>query len=353
MIYVNTSDTTPSIQSDEIHHQKGIVLWGTKNIYKVRPILHDSHSFSKNDFEIIECRLKGKRGDVENTERTFLLAGDLVEYQITENGFGIITQRLERKNSIIRKKNDTLQPIVVNIDMLLLVSSVQSPPFRPRFMDRLIYIANCEHIPILVVLNKIDLVVKDIQMKNEKMDDIEKTIPRDLRERIDVYKTLGIDVLYASVMNNFGIDMVKQKLEDKYVGVVGQSGVGKSSMINALVPYAELMTGDVSQKYNRGKHITTRPELVYAGNFCIIDTPGIRDLYPQEMDITSLIRGFPEIYQYASKCKLPDCSHRNEPQCGVVLHVGKEIHEDRYESYLSLREAMEEMDKGKWKRQKR
>lgn len=331
------------MNNNNVH--KGIVLWGTKNIYKVVPYEENIRDI-KYDTSI-ECRVKGKRGNIEK-EHTFLLAGDWVLYQNTDEGFGLITERLPRKNSMLRRKHDGFQPITVNIDVLLIVSSVKNPPFRPRFIDRILYIARCERIAVYLILNKIDLLSDEGDDKH-----IEDSMPMNMKERISIYNTLELQTLYTSVMNNQGIETIQNIIKEKYVGIIGQSGVGKSSLINMLVPKANRETGIISKKYDRGRHITTRPELIYGADTCLIDTPGIRELYPQETDITTLIEGYPDIFQFSAECKLPNCSHRNEPACAVMPRIGKEIYKDRYDSYIAIREDMEHITKTQWQRKKR
>lgn len=335
-----------SVNTSPFPTKKGLVLWGTKNIYRVIACLDHTYEINPNVTEV-ECRLKGKRGKVDN-EYTFLLAGDYVMFQDTEDGYGMITQRLERKNSIMRRKQNIMQPIAVNMDVLLIISSLKMPSFRPRFIDRMIYIARCEQVDILLILNKLDLYIEESQSHSVSYEQALLKLSDDISTRIGIYTQIGVEVVFTSITNYWGIDKIIKTIDKKNVAVVGQSGVGKSSLINCLIPDSNRRTGAISAKYNRGIHITTMPEYVCGEHYNIIDTPGIRELYPTHTDMTSLIEGYPDIFKFALKCKLPNCTHRNEPNCGILPHIGTKINEDRYKSYVLLRESMERLEQNKW-----
>ena len=296
----------------------GLVLQGINNIYTVS---------SDSDRNILHCRIKGKV--LGTSERMYnpIAPGDLVQVDQTASQHGMITGVLERRNRLIRwnMKRKLPQLLAANIDAVICVTSVDLPPFRPRFIDRVIVCAG--DIPIAILVNKDDL-----------------SMDRMMLERLDTYRELGYPVFRVSAAAGTGFDCLREFLQHKLTAVVGQSGVGKSSVINRLIPAASQRIGDISVKYNRGRHTTNYAALIDAGTFSLIDTPGIREIQVPPMPLPEIGSCFPEIDALAGSCRFQPCLHRDEPDCAVISAVERgEIVYDRYESYLRIVQSIEEL----------
>ena len=235
----------------------------------------------------------------------------------------MITEAAPRRNAFVRwnPKRNAPQTIAANLDLVLVLASVDTPPFRPRFLDAVLVAAEHAGISAGVVLNKFDL------GPNEEV-----------LERMAVYASLGYQVFGCSAVAGKGVSEILEASRDLAVLLVGQSGVGKSTLLNALVPEAEAKIGDLSAKYNRGRH-TTRFAAAFdhpeAG--LIIDSPGVREFNLQLFEAGELSYAFPEMREPATRCRFSTCTHSHEPGCEVraALDNGL-IHPDRYESYLRL-----------------
>lgn len=299
----------------------GTVLFGINNIYTV---LTGQREYL--------CRIKGKILKEEDTSYNPLAPGDRVVIKLNEKekDTGMIISRLTRRNSFIRwnKKKQAPQTIAANLDGLLCISSIGSPPFRPRFIDRVLVSAAVSGIEAAVVLNKIDL----------EMD-------KSTQERLLDYEKMGVTVFRVSVVKNEGISVIKNWIRGKSIVAVGQSGVGKSSLLNILDPQHHRKTGDISGKYNRGSHTTCFSILHNYEQGSIIDTPGIREIDLYNITFRDLYHYFPDFTEYNGRCSMRNCLHVNEPDCGVLkaLESGL-IHPDRYESYLRIFYDLKEME---------
>jgi ribosome biogenesis GTPase len=219
------------------------------------------------------------------------------------------------------------------VDLILCVTSPAAPPFRPRFIDRLLVQGEASKIPQAIVCNKADL------------DDGDP----DLAERLEDFVRIGYEVLMVSALTGEGLDRLRTLLAGKVSVLTGQSGVGKSSLINALLARPELRVGDINAKYDRGNHITTMSRLlefsVPEGKIRVVDTPGIRRLVPDGVAAGSLIQYMKEFAPLEGKCSFGlSCSHKSEPGCKIMEAVAAGvIHEDRYESFLRIREELSEL----------
>ncbi len=291
---------------------EGRILWGINNIYSV-----------KCGNKTLECRIKGKVLKNAANEYNPLSAGDMVKVETegSDSGKGLIFERLERKTSYFRwnKKRNAPQIIAANFDLLVVVASVENPPFRPRFVDRVLVMADTAA-ETLIVVNKAD---------NE--------MPVDLLARLKNYRELGYDCLTTSAKEGIGIDLLKNRIEGKTSVFFGQSGVGKSSLLNVLFPGIELKVGGISVKYKRGRHTTNFAQLIYSGETGIVDTPGVREIEIFGIDPGELQFRFPEMVPLIGKCRYPSCLHMEEPRCSVkeAVETGS-IHRDRYESYMRI-----------------
>jgi ribosome biogenesis GTPase / thiamine phosphate phosphatase len=293
----------------------GIIIKGINNIYTV---LID-------DKEIL-CRIKGKV--LKESEKVYnpLAPGDRVKITTQGTSDGLITERVKRENAFIRwnMKKNLPQVLAVNIDKVVCIVSPDNPPFRPRFIDRVIVCAG--NIPIVIIMNKCDI-----------------PISHEASKRFKHYQDLGFPIFTVSAQTGEGVDVLKSYFKDKSVAVVGQSGVGKSTLINKLLPSIEQRTGEISSKYNRGRHVTNFAVMLSHGDITLIDTPGVRELQIALMDLHELGGYFPEISIRQNACSFQPCLHRNEPDCAIIDAVSKgEILNDRYESYLRILDSIEE-----------
>jgi ribosome biogenesis GTPase len=238
---------------------------------------------------------------------------------------GVITEVHSRKTLFFKRKSglreNKTQVIAANVDQMIVVASVATPPLRIKLIDRFVIAAFQGGMDPVVVVNKADL---------EHEIDLER-----LRR---IYETVGINLLCTSVNTGQGIDEFGRKLVDKESILVGQSGSGKSSLINAIQPGVVLRTGEVSWKSGKGKHTTTAIELIPldVGGY-VVDTPGLRALGLISLDKKSIDQYFADLRSFSGECRFSDCRHRDEPNCAVKAAVERgEIFRERYESYLRI-----------------
>ncbi|MGE4583207.1 MAG: ribosome small subunit-dependent GTPase A [Sphaerochaeta sp.] len=292
----------------------GLITRGINNIYTVQ----------EGDTSYL-CRIKGKQLSQIEEEYNPLAVGDRVYFVPTNGEEGLVLSRLERKNSFQRwnAKGGTNQTVVANMDLIVCVTSSDTPPFRPRFIDRVI--ACSRNVEVLIVMNKCDILLTE-----------------DEYERFVLYKKLGYSILGVSAKTGENLDRLSALLAGKLVAFVGQSGVGKSTLINKLL-HVEQRTGEVSEKYNRGRHTTNHALMLKGPNFTIVDTPGVREFLVPHTEKSELLHAFPEFTPYASQCAYEGCLHQDEPGCRVKQAVEEEaIHYDRYESYLRMLASLDE-----------
>ena len=297
--------------------QTGQVLYGINNIYTVEV-----------DGRQMQCRIKGKILKTERNVYNPIAVGDFVRLQPDPHSeeVGWIVERRPRTSSLVRwnKKRNAIQVLAANAEVLVCVSSTQSPPFRPRFIDRLLVSAN--RLEPLIVINKSDL-----------------SLSAEARDRIRDYKRIGYPVIMTSAFTGRGVSELRRSIKKKVSVFFGQSGVGKSTLLNRMFPGLDLVVGDISRKYDRGSHTTSFASLIRtAEDFPIIDTPGIRELEIAGVEARDLAFYFPEFVPIAEQCSYPSCRHVDEPECAVRQAVDRGlIHPDRYESYLRIYEDVE------------
>jgi len=287
----------------------GTILTGSHNIFTVR-----------SDEGDIECRIKGKILKGAQDLYNPLAPGDRVS---VENG--MITALEERKNVFSRfnQKGGAPQLLAANVDLVLCMTTRMSPPFRPRFLDRVLLQADIAGIPALVICNKIDIDGEDM----------------DVDERLEDFTRIGYEVIEISATTGRGLDELRQRIAGKRAVLTGQSGVGKSSLINALLPELNIKTGTINEKYDRGNHTTTLAFMVEVNpDTWLIDTPGIRRFVPAGIGADELVLNMREFAPLAGKCTFGlSCSHRTEPGCKIMEAVSAGvIHEDRYNSFIRI-----------------
>ena len=291
----------------------GRVLRSINNIYSVQ----------SDNGEIFQCRIKGKRLEQADGEYNPIVVGDIVDFDKVSDEDGLVVFRHDRKSLFARwnTKNQGNQVICANMDMVVCVCSVETPPFRPRFVDRVI--ACCRNVPVVICLNKNDILLTE-----------------DEYERFELYGKLGFKTISVSALTGDGTDELKKMLKGKTTAFIGQSGVGKSSLVNMLSGSSQRV-GDVSEKYNRGRHTTNHALLIECGDYNIIDTPGFREISVPHDDARLIRDSFPEFVKASGKCAYDTCMHVNEPDCEVIRLVEKgKINSDRYESYVRMLESL-------------
>ena len=281
-----------------------------------------------NDGQKYDCRIKGIFRTKGITTTNPVAVGDRVDFELEpEQGTGVITKLHRRKNYIIRKSvnlSKQAQIIAANLDQALLIVTLASPRTSLGFIDRFLVTAEAYDVPAGLVFNKLDL------FSDEGLE-----ILADYKA---IYENIGYPCYEVSALNGTNVEQVSATIKDKMTLFSGHSGVGKSSLINALVPELQLRTTQISEWHDKGVHTTTFAEIfeLPQGGY-IIDTPGIRELGVIDIEKNELSHFFPEMRALLNQCRFNSCRHINEPGCAVIKAVeGDEIELSRYESYLSI-----------------
>jgi len=265
--------------------------------------------------------------------------GDEVELEMEQDEKGLIKKILPRKNYIVRqspRKKHYLHLLASNVDQAILIMTIKSPNLKQGFIDRFLLMTEPYNIPTSIIFNKADLLGEEDMAIFEYLKDI--------------YEDIGYPVFLVSAENNEGTDALKTHLANKISLIGGQSGVGKSTLINALLPGIDLRTDDISDYSGKGQHTTTFAEmfpLPKGGH--IIDTPGIKTLGFSHLEPMDVTHNFREIFKASEACKFSDCSHRNEPKCAIKEGVeAGSISELRYANYIQIMDEIE--DQNYWER---
>lgn len=297
--------------------KKGLVLKSTGSWYSVKT----------TEGEIINCKVKGKLRihDIKTTNP--VAVGDWVNIEEVDRQTGVITEIIERKNHIIRKASNLSKEshiIAANIDQAILVVTLAFPETSLEFIDRFLASSEAYRIPVTIIVNKTDLYAE--------------TLKNLIQEIHDIYEPIGYKVIETSAAQNKNIDLLHAELLNKTTVLSGNSGVGKSSLINCIYPDLNLKVGNISDYHMKGKHTTTFAEMFELpdGGY-IIDTPGIKGFGMVYMEKEEIYHFFPEIFTAATECQFYNCLHIEEPKCAVKAAVENGIiAPSRYHSYLSI-----------------
>lgn len=286
--------------------------------------------------ETVSCRLPGKFK--QNTQKTTnpIAVGDevLIGHDSQTNDY-IILEILPRNNYIVRqspRQKHLKHMIASNIDQAIIIVTISQPRTSLGFIDRFLVTAESYHIPVTIVVNKIDRMSK----KDERV----------LEQIQEIYPPLGYPIILSSATERIGIQEIIDLLQNKSTLVVGHSGVGKSTTINAINSDLNLKTAPLSNKWNKGTHTTTFATMYeILPDSYIIDTPGIKELFVIEIEPEELSGYFPEMKALSNNCQYNNCLHENEPNCAVKdALINDEIPESRFESYLSILENIRSVD---------
>ncbi len=286
---------------------------------------------------VVECKIKGnfRLKGIRSTNP--VAVGDHVEIELNSQNTAFITAIGDRKNYIIRKSQNLSKQshiIAANVDQAFLVVTVERPQTSTTFIDRFLATAEAYSVPVVLVFNKTDL-LDDSLMRYQRM-------------MTDLYETVGYKCVAVSAETGEGMDGLMEMLRDRITLLSGHSGVGKSTMINRLLPGVNLRTAEISDAHNTGMHTTTFSEMLpLPGGGYIIDTPGIKGFGTFDMEPEELTSYFKEIFRFSKDCRFSNCTHTHEPGCAVLKAVEDHyIAASRYQSYLSM---LEDKDGNKYR----
>ncbi|MRX68926.1 ribosome biogenesis GTPase [Flavobacterium resistens] len=286
--------------------------------------------------DFIECRMKGKFRIKGIKSTNPIAVGDIVDYELEETSdavTGTIHNIHERKNYIVRKSvnlSKQIHIIASNIDQVFLLVTIDNPPTTTSFIDRFLVTAEAYGIEAILIFNKIDT------LNDQTLDD--------QLYLQHIYQEIGYKCLRISSTENKGVDKLKEMMVGKVSMFSGHSGVGKSTLVNAMEPSLHLKTTVISEQSKQGQHTTTFAEMYdLSFNARIIDTPGIKGFGIVDMEPTEISGYFPEFFKLKDQCKFNNCLHKEEPHCAIKAALEKdEIAWSRYNSYLKILEGDEE-----------
>ena len=306
---------------------KGFVINNTGSWYSVKT----------DDGKVVECKIKGnfRLKGIRSTNP--VAVGDQVEIALNQEGTAFITHIDERRNYIIRKSQNLSKQshiIAANVDQAFLIVTVNYPQTSTTFIDRFLASAEAYSVPVVLVFNKRDILSDDERHYQQSM--------------VHLYETIGYECREISAATGEGIEGLHRLLKGKITLLSGNSGVGKSTLINQILPEANLRTAEISDAHNTGMHTTTFSEMLELpeGGY-IIDTPGIKGFGTFDMEPEELTSYFREIFHFSKDCKFSNCTHTHEPGCAVLKALEEHyIAQSRYQSYLGM---LEDKDENKYR----
>ena len=296
---------------------QGLVIRNTGSWYQVKT----------DQGDLIDCKIKGTFRIKGIRSTSPIVVGDRVEFETYEEGTALITKIQERKNYIIRRAPNLSKEshiLAANIDQVLLMVTVNYPETSTTFIDRFLASAEAYSVPVILLFNKTDT------YNSEELEY--------MKQMIALYSYIGYECQEISATQAMGVDLIKELITNKTTLVAGHSGVGKSTLVNLLIPKANIETQEISERDLTGVHTTTFSEMheLPQGGY-IIDTPGIKGFGVFNMEASEIGHYFPEIFKKSKECKFHNCLHLEEPGCAVRKSVEEHhISESRYYSYLSM-----------------
>ena len=306
---------------------KGLVIRNTGSWYTVLT----------DDGQLFESKVKGnfRLKGIRSTNP--VAVGDRVELVANQEGTAFITAIEDRRNYIIRRSQNLSKQshiIAANVDQAFLVVTVDFPQTSTTFIDRFLASAEAYRVPVVLVFNKTDLLDDDLLRYQQLM--------------MTLYENIGYRCLAISAGTGEGIEALQPLMQQKITLLSGNSGVGKSTLINRLVPGTNLRTAEISDAHNTGQHTTTFSEMIsLPGGGWLIDTPGIKGFGTFDIEPEELTSYFPEIFRFSKDCRFSNCTHTHEPGCAVLKALeDRYIAQSRYQSYLSM---MDDKEEGKYR----
>ncbi|WP_291530120.1 ribosome small subunit-dependent GTPase A [Bacteroides sp. UBA939] len=302
---------------------KGLVIKNTGSWYLVKT----------NEGNCVECKIKGnfRLKGIRSTNP--VAVGDRVQIILNPEGTAFISEIEDRKNYIIRRASNLSKQshiLAANLDQCMLIVTVNYPETSTIFIDRFLASAEAYRVPVKIIFNKTDTYNED---ELHYLDGL-----------INLYTTIGYPCFKVSAKTGEGVECIREELKEQITLFSGHSGVGKSTLINSILPEMDIKTGEISTYHNKGMHTTTFSEMFpVSENGYIIDTPGIKGFGTFDMEEEEIGHYFPEIFKFSTDCRYGNCTHRHEPGCAVRKAVEEHyISESRYTSYLNMLEDKEE-----------